>query len=103
MFLMAHKLILFDFWKSILGILCLQSRLYDIDKTPSYQLAINLVIKRIIKRWNWHVKLVINAGTVLVLNSTLGAWMLYDVLVLTWMLARRSGESPTRWSMQLVL
>jgi hypothetical protein len=100
---MAHKLILFDFWKSILGILCLQSRLYDIDKTPSYQLAINLVIKRIIKRWNWHVKLVINTGTVLVLNSTLGAWMLYDVLVLTWMLERRSGESPTRWSMQLVL
>ena len=96
MVLMAHKLILFDFGKSILGILCLQSRLYDIDKTPSYQLAINLVIKRIIKWWNWHVKLVINAGTVLMLNSTLGAWMLYDVLVLTWMLARRSGESPTR-------
>jgi hypothetical protein len=29
MVLKAHKLILFDFGKSILGILCLQSRLYD--------------------------------------------------------------------------
>jgi hypothetical protein len=47
MVLMAHKLILFDLGKSILGILCLQSRLYDEYKTPSYQLAINLVIKRI--------------------------------------------------------
>jgi len=47
MVLMAHKLILFDLGKSILGILCLQSRLYDEYKTLSYQLAINLVIKRI--------------------------------------------------------
>jgi hypothetical protein len=74
-----------------------------IDRTPSYQLALNPVIKRMIKWWNWHVKSVINAGTVLVLNLTLGAWMSYDVLVLTWILARRSGESPTRWSMHLFL
>jgi hypothetical protein len=72
-----------------------------IDRTPSYQLTLNPVIKQMIKRWNWHVKSVINAGTVL--NLTLGAWMSYDVLVLTWMLARRSGESPTRWSMHLFL
>jgi hypothetical protein len=76
MVLMAHKLILFTFWKSLLGILCAQNRLYDIDKTPSCQLAINLVIKRIIKRWNWHVKLVINAGTVLVIE--LNTWRLDD-------------------------
>jgi hypothetical protein len=80
MVLKAHKLNSFDFGKSILGILCLQSRLYD-DRIPSYRLALNPVIKRIIKRWNWHVKSVINTGTVL--NLTLGAWMSYDVLVLT--------------------
>jgi hypothetical protein len=47
MVLIAHKLILFDFGKSIFGILCLPSRLCDEYKTPSYQLALNLVIKRI--------------------------------------------------------
>jgi hypothetical protein len=47
MVLIAHKMILFDFEKLILGILCLPSRLCDEYKTPSYQLALNLVIKRI--------------------------------------------------------
>jgi hypothetical protein len=47
-------------------------------------LSLNPVMKRLIKRWSWHVKLVVNARTVLVLNSTLGALMSYDVLVLTW-------------------
>jgi hypothetical protein len=47
-------------------------------------LSLNPVIKRLIKRWNWHVKLIINDGTVLVLDLTLGALMSYDVLVLTW-------------------
>ena len=70
---------------------------------PSYVLSLNPVIKRLIKWWNWHVKSVVNVGTVLVLNLTLGAWMLYDVLVMTWKLARRSGESPTHWSMHLFL
>jgi hypothetical protein len=47
MVLMEHKSFLFNFGKSILGILCLPSRLYDEYETPSYQLALNLVIKRI--------------------------------------------------------
>jgi hypothetical protein len=48
-------------------------------------LSLNPVIKRLNERWNWHVKLIINASTVLILNLTLGALMSYDVLVLTWM------------------
>jgi hypothetical protein len=48
-------------------------------------LSLNPVIKRLNERRNWHVKLIINASTVLILNLTLGALMSYDVLVLTWM------------------
>jgi hypothetical protein len=40
--------------------------------TPSYELSLNPVIKRLIKWWNWHVKSVVNAGTVLVLK--LNTW-----------------------------
>jgi hypothetical protein len=47
-------------------------------------LSLNPVIKRLNEWWNWHDKSVVNAGTVLVLNLTLGAWITYDVLVLTW-------------------
>ena len=54
------------------------------DITPSYMLSLNPVIKRLNKRWNWHVKSVVNAGTMLVLDLTLGALISYDVLVLTW-------------------
>jgi hypothetical protein len=50
---------------------------------PSYVLALNPVIKRLNERWNWHVRLIVNAGTVLVLNLTLGALLSYEVLVLT--------------------
>ena len=68
----------------ILGIM-FASRLYDdCYIIPSYVLSLNPVIKRLIKRWNWHVKSVVNAGTVLVLDLTLGALISYDVLVLTW-------------------
>jgi hypothetical protein len=69
----------------ILGILCLQRLDYTIDDiTSSYVLSLNLMIKRLHKRWNWHVKSVVNAGTVLVLDLTLGALISCDVLVLTW-------------------
>jgi hypothetical protein len=47
-------------------------------------LSLNPVIKRLNKRWNWHVKSIVNAGTVLILDLTLGALISYDVLVLTW-------------------
>ena len=47
-------------------------------------LSLNPVIKRLNERWNWHVKLIVNDGTVLVLDLTLGALISYDVLVLTW-------------------
>jgi hypothetical protein len=50
---------------------------------PSYVLTLNPVIKRLNERWNWHVKSIVNAGTVLVLNLTLGALLSYEVLVLT--------------------
>jgi hypothetical protein len=50
---------------------------------------------------NGHVELILNAGTMLVLNLTLGALLSYEVLVLTRMMARRSGDSPIRWSMHL--
>jgi hypothetical protein len=50
---------------------------------PSYVLALNPVIKRLIERWNWHVRSIVNAGTVLVLNLTFGAVLSYEVLVLT--------------------
>ena len=50
---------------------------------------------------NGHVESILNAGTVLVLNLTLGALLSYEVLVLTRMMARRSGDSPIRWSMNL--
>jgi hypothetical protein len=69
----------------ILGILCLQRLDYTMnDVTPSCVLSLNPVIKRLNKRWNWHVKSVVNAGTVLVLDLTLGALISCDVLVLTW-------------------
>jgi hypothetical protein len=71
------------------------------DITPSCMLSLNPVIKRLNKQWNWHVESVINTGTVLVLNLTLGALISCDVLVLTWIMARRSGDSPTRWSIHL--
>jgi hypothetical protein len=54
------------------------------DITPSCVLSLNPVIKRLNKRWNWHVKLIVNAGTVLVLDLTLGALISYDVLVMIW-------------------
>ena len=38
------------------------------DMIPSYVLALNPVIKRLNERWNWHIKLIVNAGTVLILN-----------------------------------
>jgi hypothetical protein len=50
---------------------------------PSYVLALNPVIKRLTERWNWHVKLIVNVGTVLILNLTLGALLSYEVLILT--------------------
>jgi hypothetical protein len=53
------------------------------DITPSYMLSLNPVIKRLNERRNWHIKLIINASTVLVLDLTLGALMSYDVLFLT--------------------
>jgi hypothetical protein len=45
--------------------------------------VLNPVIKRLNERWNWHVRLIVNAGTVLILNLTLGALISYEVLVLT--------------------
>jgi hypothetical protein len=54
------------------------------DTTPSCVLSLNPVIKRLNKWWNWHVKSVVNAGTVLFLDLTLGALISCDVLVLTW-------------------
>ena len=53
------------------------------DITPSCVLSLNPVIKQLNKRWNWHVESVVNAGTVLVLDLTLGALISCDVLVLT--------------------
>jgi hypothetical protein len=50
---------------------------------PSHVLTLKPVIKRLIKRWTWHVRVIVNAGTVLVLNLTLGTLMSYEVLVLT--------------------
>jgi hypothetical protein len=71
------------------------------DITPSCMLSLNPVIKRFIKRWNWHIESILNAGTVLVLNLTLRTLISCEVLVLTWIMARRTGDSPTPWSMHL--
>jgi hypothetical protein len=81
----AHVLIIFDYSSLYLAYYVCKDwiiRLNDI--TPSCVLSLNPVIKRLHKRWNWHVKSVVNAGTVLVLDLTLGALISCDVLVLTW-------------------
>ena len=60
---------------------------------PSYVLALNLVIKRLNERWNWHVKSIVNAGTVLILK--LNTWH----VIIIWGV----GSDSDKWHVELVI